>query len=127
MKTTKIRTTNPPIAESKSSRQRKRQEAASETKERLLAQLEDVKHREEKLIERQATMELLYQDIRRELAQVEDIRRRSATELALAQNEKCSDADASNNPDDGKLSARCRGEPKRQRNKESRPSRGLQA
>lgn len=74
-----IRTEN-----AKSSRLSKSKRAEAAKKE-VLAQLEQVKQREAKLLERQATMEMLYQDIRRELAEVEEIRRRSAAELALAE------------------------------------------
>jgi hypothetical protein len=59
--------------------------ASAESKARLLSQLEQMKAEEAKLLERQQTMEMLYRDIFRELAEVESIRRKSASELALAE------------------------------------------
>lgn len=64
----------------------KEETAPSEsTKERLLAQLADVKEQESRLVAREETLRMLYDDIRTELAAVEDIRRKSATELAMAE------------------------------------------
>jgi hypothetical protein len=55
------------------------------SKERLRAQLVDVKEQESRLIAREETLRMLYDDIRTELAAVEDIRRKSATELVMAE------------------------------------------
>ncbi len=73
-----------PKVTGKSSRVAK-QRAETAKKDRLMVQLEQVKLQESKLLERQAMMELLYQDIRKELAEVDEIRRKSAAELALAE------------------------------------------
>ena len=53
--------------------------------DQLLVQLEQVKREEAKLVERQNTMKLLYEDIYRELASLEEVRRRSAMELAMVE------------------------------------------
>ncbi len=55
------------------------------TKSRLLIQLNEVKQQESKLVAREETLRMLYDDIRAELVAVEEIRRRSASELALAE------------------------------------------
>lgn len=70
---------------SKSSRGRSSRESDEKAEQRLLTQLEKVKQQEAKLVERQSALELIYRDIYRELAEVEEIRRRSASELALAE------------------------------------------
>lgn len=69
----------------KSTRSTSDDEVSEATKERLLTQLEKVKQQEAKLVERQTAMELIYRDIYRELADVEEIRRRSTAELAMAE------------------------------------------
>lgn len=55
------------------------------SKARLITQLADVKDQEAKLLAREETLRMLYEDIRSELVAVEDIRRRSANELAIAE------------------------------------------
>jgi hypothetical protein len=59
--------------------------SSESTKERLRAQLADVKEQESRLVAREETLRMLYDDIRTELAAVEDIRRKSAAELAMAE------------------------------------------
>lgn len=79
----------PPKIAGKSTRQtRKSRDDAlisASAKERLAAQLADVKDHESKLVAREETLRMVYEDIRSELAAVEDIRRRSANELAIAE------------------------------------------
>jgi hypothetical protein len=59
--------------------------ATDETNERLRAQLAEVKQQESRLVATQESLRLIYEDIRSELAAVEEIRRRSANELAAAE------------------------------------------
>lgn len=79
----------PPKIAAKSTRQNKksREDAALSVsaKERLMAQLADVKDHESRLLAREETLRMLYEDIRSELKAVEEIRRRSASELAIAE------------------------------------------
>jgi hypothetical protein len=79
----------PPKVAVKSTRLRKRsreEPVISEiAKDRVLAQLADVKSHESRLLAREETLRMLYEDIRSELAAVEDLRRRSANELAIAE------------------------------------------
>lgn len=60
-------------------------QASKAARDRLILQLADVKQQESKLVAREETLRMLYDDIRSELTAVEEIRRRSATELAIAE------------------------------------------
>lgn len=55
------------------------------TKERLLAQFEEVKRKEAKLLEREEALKSISAEIRREIAEVDEIRRQSARELAMVE------------------------------------------
>lgn len=55
------------------------------TRERLLAQFDEVKKREVSLMEREDSLNAICADIRRELAEVDEIRRQSARELAFVE------------------------------------------
>lgn len=79
----------PPKVAVKSTRlvKKKREDAliSEMAKERVMEQLAEVKDHESKILAREETLRMLYEDIRSELAAVEDIRRRSANELAIAE------------------------------------------
>jgi len=90
---------------SKSSRSRSSRESDEKAEQRLLTQLEKVKQQEAKLVERQSALELIYRDIYRELAEVEEIRRRSASELALAE-QKISAVATNSVPDAASIAVR---------------------
>ncbi|WP_010583803.1 hypothetical protein [Schlesneria paludicola] len=90
---------------SKSSRGRSSRESDEKAEQRLLTQLEKVKQQEAKLVERQSALELIYRDIYRELAEVEEIRRRSASELALAE-QKISAVATNSVPDTASIAVR---------------------
>ena len=85
--------------------------SGEKVEERLLTQLEKVKQQEAKLVERQASLELIYRDIYRELAEVEEIRRRSSAELALAE-QKISSVAANTVPEAAAIATRT-GQPNR--------------
>ena len=88
----------PPKIAVKSTRLARKQREDAMTSEiakaRLIAQMADVKDQESRLLAREETLKMLYEDIRSELVAVEDIRRRSANELAIAER-KILDATAS--------------------------------
>lgn len=66
---------------------KQREEAAADdkAKERVVAQLAEVKQQESRLAAREETLRMLYDDIRSELANMEDLRRRSVSELAASE------------------------------------------
>lgn len=66
-------------------RSRSDDELTEITKERLLAQFEEVKRKEAKLLEREEALNAICTEIRREIAEVDEIRRQSARELAMVE------------------------------------------
>jgi cytochrome c553 len=86
------------VKTSRTARQR-RDEAllAEKNKAEIALQLEEVKKQESKLVAREQNLRMLYDDIRTELAAIEEIRRRSATELAIAEQKVQSAAKSSTN------------------------------
>lgn len=70
---------------SRSSKPSRESQASKATRDRLILQLADVKQQESKLVAREEMLRMLYDDIRSELTAVEEIRRRSANELAMAE------------------------------------------
>jgi hypothetical protein len=72
----------------KASRKGKSRNEASPSdamKDKLLAQFEEVRQKEARLVEREDSIRTIYDEIRRELAEVNEIRRQSANELAFAE------------------------------------------
>ena len=69
----------------KSSKSRSDDALTEATKKRLLAQFDEVKRKEDKLIEREDTIKTICDDIRRELVEIEQIRRQSAANVAFAE------------------------------------------
>lgn len=70
---------------SRSSKSSRESQASKAARDRLILQLADVKQQESKLVAREEMLRMLYDDIRSELTAVEEIRRQSATELAMAE------------------------------------------
>lgn len=74
------------VKTTRTSRQLRDEGSMSErSKAEVARQMEEVKRQEAKLVAREENLRMLYDDIRTELAAIEEIRRRSATELAIAE------------------------------------------
>ena len=69
----------------RSKRSKSEEELNDITKERLLAQFDEVKRKEARLLEREEALNAICTEIRREIAEVDEIRRQSARELAMVE------------------------------------------